>query len=50
MSGATTSPRRYAIRPHPTRMPAIYDSGNHLHPNDLGSNTMGHVVDLTLFD
>jgi hypothetical protein len=35
---------------HPTRMLAIYDCGDHLHPSDLGYNTMGDAVNLALFD
>jgi lysophospholipase L1-like esterase len=35
---------------HPTRMLPIYDCGDHLHPSDLGYNTMGDAVDLALFD
>src|SRR6059036_2892473 len=35
---------------HPTRMLPIYDCGDHLHPSDLGYNTMGDAVDLSLFD
>jgi lysophospholipase L1-like esterase len=35
---------------YPTRMLPIYDCGDHLHPSDLGYNTMGDAVDLALFD
>ena len=35
---------------HPTRMPPIYDCGDHLHPSDLGYRAMGDAVDLSLFD
>ena len=35
---------------HPTRMLPIYDCGDHLHPSDLGYNTMGDTVDLSLFE
>ena len=35
---------------HPTRMLPIYDCGDHLHPSDLGYNTLGDAVDLSLFD
>ena len=35
---------------HPARMLPIYDCGDHLHPSDLGYNTMGDAVDLALFD
>ena len=34
---------------HPTRMLPIYDCGDHLHPSDLGYNTMGDAIDLSLF-
>jgi lysophospholipase L1-like esterase len=34
---------------HPLRMLAIYDSGDHLHPNDAGYKAMGNAVDLALF-
>ena len=33
----------------PTRLLPLYDSGDHLHPNDLGYKTMGDAVDLALF-
>jgi lysophospholipase L1-like esterase len=33
----------------PTRLRSIYDSGDHLHPNDLGYESMGHAIDLDLF-
>jgi len=35
---------------HPTRLLPLYDSGDHLHPNDAGYNAMGNEVDLHLFD
>jgi len=41
--GATRDPA------HPTRLLAAYDSGDHLHPNDLGYQAMGNAVPLTLF-
>jgi lysophospholipase L1-like esterase len=31
------------------KMLATYDSGDHLHPNDLGYNHMGDCIDLSLF-
>jgi lysophospholipase L1-like esterase len=31
---------------HPTTLLAAYDSGDHLHPNDLGYQAMANVVDL----
>ena len=34
---------------HPTRMLPIYDSGDHLHPNDAGYQTMANAIDLSLF-
>ncbi len=34
---------------HPTRFLPLYDSGDHLHPNDAGYQAMGAAVDLTLF-
>jgi lysophospholipase L1-like esterase len=34
---------------HPTRMLAIYDCGDHLHPSDLGYRAMGDAIDLSLF-
>jgi lysophospholipase L1-like esterase len=34
---------------HPTRMLPAFDSGDHLHPNDLGYQTMANAVDLRLF-
>jgi lysophospholipase L1-like esterase len=33
----------------PTRFLPAYDSGDHLHPNDLGYQAMGNAVPLTLF-
>jgi len=33
----------------PSRLLPLYDSGNHLHPNDLGYEAMGHAIDLRLF-
>ncbi|QOL47986.1 SGNH/GDSL hydrolase family protein [Massilia litorea] len=40
---ATRDPSR------PTRFLPAYDSGDHLHPNDLGYQAMGNAVPLTLF-
>jgi lysophospholipase L1-like esterase len=34
---------------HPTRMLAVYDCGDHLHPSDLGYRAMGDAIDLSLF-
>ncbi|GAB3392245.1 SGNH/GDSL hydrolase family protein [Massilia agri] len=34
---------------HPTRLLPAYDSGDHLHPNDLGYQAMGNAVPLSLF-
>jgi lysophospholipase L1-like esterase len=34
---------------HPDRMLAIYDSGDHLHPNDAGYKAMADSIDLSLF-
>jgi lysophospholipase L1-like esterase len=34
---------------HPTRFLPAYDSGDHLHPNDLGYQAMGTAVPLELF-
>jgi hypothetical protein len=33
----------------PGAMPAAYDSGDRLHPNDAEYKAMGEAVDLTLF-
>ncbi len=33
----------------PTRLNPDYDSGDHLHPNDLGYQVMGNAIDLKLF-
>jgi lysophospholipase L1-like esterase len=33
----------------PTRLLPLYDSGDHLHPNDLGYEAMGNAIDLRLF-
>jgi lysophospholipase L1-like esterase len=35
---------------HPTRLLPIYDSGDHLHPNNLGCLAEGNAIPLTLFD
>ncbi len=35
---------------HPSRMLALYDCGDHLHPSDLGYKKMGEAIDLSLFD
>jgi lysophospholipase L1-like esterase len=35
---------------HPTRLLTLYDSGDHVHPNDAGYSAMGSEVDLHLFD
>jgi lysophospholipase L1-like esterase len=34
---------------NPTFFLPIYDSGDHLHPNDLGYQAMGNAIDLKLF-
>ena len=34
---------------HPARFLPAYDSGDHLHPNDLGYQAMGNAVPLELF-
>jgi lysophospholipase L1-like esterase len=34
---------------HPTRLRPDYDSGDHVHPNDLGYRAMAHAIDLSLF-
>jgi lysophospholipase L1-like esterase len=34
---------------NPTFFLPIYDSGDHLHPNDVGYQAMGNAIDLTLF-
>lgn len=34
---------------HPTRMLPAYDSGDHLHPNDLGMQAMANAIPLDLF-
>jgi lysophospholipase L1-like esterase len=37
--------------PHfPTRLLPLYDSGDHLHPNDFGYEAMGNAIDLKLFN
>ena len=33
----------------PTRLLPLYDSGDHLHPNDTGYRAMGDAVDLSIF-
>jgi hypothetical protein len=32
-----------------TKIRALYDSGDHGHPNDLGYNAMANAIDLKLF-
>lgn len=34
---------------NPNRFNPLYDSGDHLHPNDAGYKAMGNGIDLTLF-
>ena len=34
---------------HPARILAAYDSGDHLHPNDVGYQAMANAIDLSLF-
>jgi lysophospholipase L1-like esterase len=34
---------------HGGRFLPLYDSGDHLHPNDEGSKAMGNAIDLALF-
>jgi lysophospholipase L1-like esterase len=34
---------------HPERFLAMYDSGDHLHPNDAGYKAMADAIDLSLF-
>jgi lysophospholipase L1-like esterase len=34
---------------HPTRLRPEYDSGDHVHPNDLGHRAMAETIDLKLF-
>ena len=33
----------------PSRLLPLYDSGDHLHPNDAGYEAMGNVINLKLF-
>jgi lysophospholipase L1-like esterase len=35
---------------HPARLLPAYDSGDHLHPNDVGYEAMARAVELSLFD
>jgi lysophospholipase L1-like esterase len=37
-------------RDNPARLDPQYDSGDHLHPNDVGYQKMGDEVDLKLFE
>ena len=34
---------------HPTQFLPLYDSGDHLHPNDAGYKAMGEAIELSLF-
>ena len=33
----------------PTKIRALYDSGDHGHPNDRGYNALANAIDLKLF-
>jgi lysophospholipase L1-like esterase len=33
----------------PTKLLPLYDSGDHLHPNDAGYQAMANAIDLRLF-
>ena len=33
----------------PAKFNPLYDSGDHLHPNDAGYKAMGEAIDLSLF-
>ena len=35
---------------HPTKLLPQYDSGDHLHPSDIGYMAMAAIIDLELFD
>jgi lysophospholipase L1-like esterase len=35
---------------NPSKLLPLYDSGDHLHPNDAGYQAMGSSIDLTLFE
>ena len=35
---------------HPARLLAIYDSGDHLHPNNAGCTAEGNAIPLALFE
>jgi len=35
---------------NPSKLLPLYDSGDHLHPNDAGYLAMGNAIDLTLFE
>jgi lysophospholipase L1-like esterase len=35
---------------HPTRLLPAYDSGDHVHPNDVGYSVMADAIDLSLFE
>ena len=41
--------RSSATRAIPTQLLSVYDSGDHLHPNDVGYESMGNAIDLALF-
>ena len=34
---------------HPSRLLPAYDSGDHVHPNDIGYQAMADAIDLALF-
>jgi hypothetical protein len=35
---------------HPTQLLALYDSGDHLHPNNAGCAAEGNAIPLVLFE
>ena len=41
---ATSDPK------HSARLSPAYDSGDHMHPNDVGYQAMAEAIDLSLFD
>ena len=41
--------RAYPRPANPSRLLPAYDSGDHLHPNDVGYEAMARAVDLSLF-
>jgi lysophospholipase L1-like esterase len=47
---SSISIRLLPIRVHPGAIVAVYENGDHLHPNDAGYRAMGEAIDLKVFE